>query len=108
LRQHQGLALALTPSVAALQTLTLRSRRKRRALTLPLTQSNGQARRVSAQKSKVKDWNMAEHALKGLKVAILVTDGFEKVELTEPRKALDEAGAETRIVSPKADRVRTA
>ena len=48
---------------------------------------------------------MAEHALKGLKVAILVTDGFEKIELTEPRKALDEAGAETRIVSPKVDRV---
>lgn len=50
---------------------------------------------------------MAEHALKGLKVAILVTDGFEKIELTEPRKALDEAGAETRIVSPKVDRVRS-
>jgi PfpI family intracellular protease len=50
---------------------------------------------------------MAEHALKGLRVAILVTDGFEKVELTEPRTALDEAGAETRIVSPKADRVRS-
>ena len=42
---------------------------------------------------------MAQDTLKGLKVAILVTDGFEKVELTEPRKALDEAGAETRIVS---------
>ena len=39
---------------------------------------------------------MAQDTLKGLKVAILVTDGFEKVELTEPRKALDEAGAETR------------
>jgi PfpI family intracellular protease len=50
---------------------------------------------------------MAEHALKGLKVAILVTDGFEKIELTEPRKALDQAGAETRIVSPKVDRVRS-
>ena len=45
---------------------------------------------------------MAEEPLKGLKVAILVTDGFEQVELTEPRKALDEAGAETRVVSPKA------
>jgi PfpI family intracellular protease len=50
---------------------------------------------------------MAKDTLKDLKVAILVTDGFEKVELTEPRKALDEAGAETRIVSPKADRVRS-
>ena len=33
-------------------------------------------------------------------MAILVTDGFEQVELTEPRKALDEAGATTKIVSP--------
>jgi protease I len=44
--------------------------------------------------------------LRGLKVAILVTDGFEQVELVEPRKALDRAGAETRIVSPKGERVR--
>ena len=44
--------------------------------------------------------------LNGLKVAILVTDGFEQVELVEPRKALDQAGAETKIVSPKNDRVR--
>jgi len=50
---------------------------------------------------------MAKDTLQGLKVAILVTDGFEKVELTEPRKALDEAGAETRIVAPKDDRVRS-
>jgi protease I len=49
---------------------------------------------------------MAEETLKGLKVAILVTDGFEQVELIEPRKALDQAGAETRVVSPKAGRVR--
>jgi deglycase len=34
-------------------------------------------------------------------------DGFEKVELTEPHKALDEASAKTRIVSPKSDRVRS-
>ena len=49
---------------------------------------------------------MANENLKGLKVAILITDGFEQVEMTEPRKALDQAGAETRIVSPKGDRVR--
>ena len=46
---------------------------------------------------------MTNANLKGVKVAILVEDGFEQVELTEPRKALDEAGAETRIVSPKGD-----
>jgi protease I len=39
--------------------------------------------------------------LEGKKVAILVTDGFEQVEMTEPRRALDEAGAETVLVSPK-------
>lgn len=44
--------------------------------------------------------------LKGCKVAILATDGFEQVELTEPRKALEEAGAETTIVSPKPDEIR--
>ena len=38
--------------------------------------------------------------LSGLKVAILVADGFEQVEMTEPRKALQEAGADTQIVSP--------
>lgn len=38
--------------------------------------------------------------LQGKKVAILVTDGFEQSELLEPRKALDEAGATTKVVSP--------
>jgi protease I len=47
---------------------------------------------------------MAE--LDGMKVAMLVTDGFEKVELTEPRKALDAAGAKTVLVSPKDDEVK--
>lgn len=46
-------------------------------------------------------------SLKGLKVAILVTDGFEHVELVEPRKALEQAGANTSIVSPKSGRVRS-
>lgn len=44
--------------------------------------------------------------LDGLKVAILVDNGFEQVELTEPRKALDQAGADTRIVSPHDRQVR--
>src|SRR6185295_12061640 len=41
-----------------------------------------------------------EKRLEGKKVAILVADGFEQVELTEPRKALEAAGAKTEIVSP--------
>jgi protease I len=49
---------------------------------------------------------MVDETLQGLKIAILVTDGFEEVELTEPRKALDQAGADTRVVSPQGDEVR--
>ena len=44
--------------------------------------------------------------LQGLRVAILVDDGFEQVEMTEPRKALDEAGAKTFIVSPQKSQVQ--
>ncbi|HVK02332.1 MAG TPA: type 1 glutamine amidotransferase domain-containing protein [Armatimonadaceae bacterium] len=45
--------------------------------------------------------------IKGKQVAILVTDGFEQVELTEPRKALEEAGLVTHLISPiGASRVR--
>jgi protease I len=46
------------------------------------------------------------HNLTGKKVAILVTKGFEQVELTEPRKALHEAGAQTLIVSPEKGKVK--
>lgn len=49
---------------------------------------------------------MAEPSLSGLKVAILVTDGFEQIELTDPRQALDGAGATTHVVSPKDGDVR--
>jgi protease I len=40
--------------------------------------------------------------LKGKRVAILATDGFEQSELTEPRRALDAAGATTVVIAPKA------
>jgi len=40
------------------------------------------------------------------KVAILVTDGFEQVELTEPKKALEDAGARAMIVAPGGGAVR--
>ncbi|HKS75247.1 MAG TPA: type 1 glutamine amidotransferase domain-containing protein [Terriglobales bacterium] len=49
---------------------------------------------------------MSSQELQGLKIAILVEDGFEQVELTEPRKVLDAAGARTSIVSPKNDKVK--
>ena len=44
--------------------------------------------------------------LQGKKIAILATDGFEQVELTEPRKALDQAGAETVVVSLKEGEIK--
>ena len=49
---------------------------------------------------------MTQGKLTGLRIAILATDGFEQSELTEPRKALDDAGATTEVVSPKDDEVR--
>ena len=42
---------------------------------------------------------MAEQKLKGKKVAILAADMFERVELEQPRKAHEDAGAKTEIVS---------
>src|SRR5712672_329251 len=42
---------------------------------------------------------MASETLEGLKVAILVTDGFEEPELIEPVQALKNAGARVTIVS---------
>ena len=47
-----------------------------------------------------------EKRLDGKKVAILVADGFEQVELTEPQKALEAAGAKTEIVSPAEGQVQ--
>ena len=39
--------------------------------------------------------------LKGIRVAILAADGVEESELTEPRKFLDQLGANTTLLSPK-------
>lgn len=47
-----------------------------------------------------------EKQLQGIKVAILVANGFEQSELAEPKKALDAAGAETTIVSPVKGKVK--
>lgn len=44
--------------------------------------------------------------LEGKRIAIVVTDGFEQVEMAEPRGALVAAGARTDIVSPKGGRVK--
>ena len=44
--------------------------------------------------------------LQGMKVAIVVTDDFEEAELIEPRKALQQAGADTVVISPKQGEVQ--
>src|SRR5437870_13633744 len=56
---------------------------------------------ITSHQSKI-----METKLEGKKVAILVADGFEQVEMTEPRKALEEAGAETKIVSLKSGQIQ--
>jgi protease I len=49
---------------------------------------------------------MTSTQLDGMRIAILATDGFEQAELLEPRKALDAAGAETEVVSPKEGKIK--
>jgi putative intracellular protease/amidase len=80
---------------------------------LRLTSVNAECRTPSDLESKQlamflkrKDVTMIDQGLNGLKLTMLVTDGFEQVELIEPRETLDEAGAETRAVSPQDPQVR--
>lgn len=44
--------------------------------------------------------------LNGLKIAILVANGFEQVEMVKPRHALEEAGAQTFLISPEKEKVQ--
>jgi protease I len=44
--------------------------------------------------------------LDGLRVAILVSDDFEQAELVEPKKALEQVGAITKIIAPKSGSVQ--
>ncbi len=46
------------------------------------------------------------NSLQGKRVAILLTDGFEQVEMTGPREALEKAGAKTELVSTRSGKVR--
>jgi protease I len=45
-------------------------------------------------------------ALQNKRVAVLATDGFEEAELTEPSKALGEAGATIDIIAPHKRRIQ--
>jgi protease I len=46
------------------------------------------------------------NTLNGKRIAILATNGFEQAELMEPRRALDEAGARTEVVSPTEGQIK--
>jgi protease I len=56
--------------------------------------------------AKQKGDKMAEKRLDGLRVAILVTKAFEEIEMTSPRQALEEAGAETMLIAPMEGKVQ--
>src|ERR1700712_54997 len=45
-------------------------------------------------------------SLSNRKVAILTEEGFEQVELTSPKQALEAAGAKVDVISPKSGRIR--
>jgi len=44
--------------------------------------------------------------LTGVRVAVIATDGFEEAELTEPVRALREAGAEVHVVAPRGKQIQ--
>jgi protease I len=44
--------------------------------------------------------------LENYRVAVIATDGVEEVELVEPRKALNQAGAQTEVIAPKAGQIQ--
>lgn len=46
------------------------------------------------------------NSLKGKKIAILATDGFEQVELTDPKKDLEDAGATVEVISLKSGEIK--
>jgi protease I len=49
---------------------------------------------------------MATDKLSGKKVAIVTENGFEEVELTSPKEALEQAGAQVYIISPQKGKVK--
>ena len=80
--------------------------------------SSARSHPTSGPRAKAYGWYPAERRTRNIegginhgeeigweKVAILVTSGFEQVELTKPREALQEAGAKTHIVSLKGGKI---
>ena len=48
---------------------------------------------------------MQGNTLQGMRVAMIVSDDFEQAKFTEPKKALEQAGAKVTVVAPKAGQV---
>ena len=61
---------------------------------------------LAAMAAMAQTGNGAASKLKGKRVAILCTDGFEQPEMVEPRKALDDAGAKTTLIAPKSGQIK--
>jgi protease I len=61
---------------------------------------------MNYHKSDEKEIYMADSNLSGKKVAVLATDYFEEAELTEPVKALKDAGAEVEVIAPKSGEIQ--
>lgn len=49
---------------------------------------------------------IAQKDLSNVRVAVIATDGFEQVELTEPVEALQQANATVHIIAPEPGRIR--
>lgn len=47
-----------------------------------------------------------ENLLTGKKIAIILSDGFEQIEMTSPKAALEKAGAIVKLISPEKKTVR--
>jgi protease I len=63
------------------------------------------ARRL-AKTTKQEGPTMAGESIQGKRIAFLATDGFEQVELTEPWKAVEEAGGKPELVSIKSGKIQ--
>src|SRR5581483_9690896 len=98
-------ARARAPACREMQRVSRRTSTKTEWHTSSST--NQAKQRTANNESIMNELNGTENQpLAGKKIAILVADGFEQDELVSPRKALEEAGAETEIVSPANSRVK--
>lgn len=83
-----------------------RGDRGRLHASIPVVPERIAGRGVSRGAEPFEDDTMTKAQLAGKTIAILATDGFEQVELTEPMAALKAAGAEVHVVAPKAGSIQ--